>query len=72
MTPVQAYYFGRQAAGTGARCPHKPGTDLAIQWTKGRNEARRANRMDLRPSFRKSRKTSQANRIARDLANWEI
>lgn len=59
MTPTQAYYHGRQAAGSGSRSPFKAGTDLAIEWTKGRNEARRANRMDLRPSFRKSGKSAQ-------------
>lgn len=48
-----AYYSGRDAAGTGQRCPFVAGTTLATEWTKGRDQKRRSDRMDLRPAFRK-------------------
>lgn len=55
VTATQAYYIGRHDAGSGKRCPFGD-AELAAQWTLGREGAMRANRMDLRPSFRKGRR----------------
>lgn len=56
VSATQAYYIGRDDAGSGKRCPFTD-SELAMQWTLGRESARRASRMDLRPAFRKGRKT---------------
>lgn len=55
ISPNQAWHLG-YAAEKGARCPFTEAT-LAAEWTKGRDQGRRTARKDLRPGFRKGRRS---------------
>jgi hypothetical protein len=50
MTANEAHRLGMTAP-KGARCPLEG--ELAVEWTKGRDQARRIARLDLRPSWRR-------------------
>ena len=55
MTPHEANRQGYDSL-KGSRCPWKSGTDLALEWTRGRDQRNRVARADVRPAFRKSGK----------------